>query len=146
LKKAETRYPPMRDFEGTRQARAFLSITDRSNMRRRWTRRLRQQVQQNMMLTTRSILALAPLAAAFALLSPAQALAQPPAQSSDTAADAPTGGSEKISLDDDFLVEGELEKPSAFYVFRRSELDYDWARLDAKFTPLVLESVQDPLF
>jgi hypothetical protein len=43
-------------------------------------------------------------------------------------------------------VEGELEKPSAFYVFRRSELDYDWARLDAKFTPLVLESVQDPLF
>ena len=128
-------------------------------MRRRWTRRSRQQVQQNMMLTTRSILALAPLAAVFTLLSPAQALAQPPAQGTDTAADAPTGGSEsarktgdpsgsskKISLDDDFLVEGELEKPSAFYVFRRSELDYDWARLDAKFTPLVLESVQDPLF
>jgi hypothetical protein len=111
------------------------------------------------MLTTRSNLALAPLAALSMLLSPVQALAQPPAQSPDTAADAPTGGSEsareagdpsgsskKISLDDEFLVEGELEKPSAFYVFRRSELDYDWARLDARFTPLVLESVQDPLF
>jgi hypothetical protein len=31
-------------------------------------------------------------------------------------------------------------------VFKRSSLDYDWARLDAQFTPLVLESVQDPLF
>jgi len=51
-----------------------------------------------------------------------------------------------ISLDDEFLVEGKLEKPSAFYVLRRSSTDYDWARLDAVFTPLVLESVQDPLF
>jgi len=44
------------------------------------------------------------------------------------------------------LVEGKLEKPSAFFVFKRSALNYDWARLDAQFTPLVLESVQDPLF
>lgn len=56
------------------------------------------------------------------------------------------GGNKVISLDDDFLVEGKLEKPSAFYVLRRSSTDYDWARLDAVFTPLVLESVQDPLF
>ncbi len=55
-------------------------------------------------------------------------------------------GNKSISLDDDFLVEGKLEKPSAFYVLRRSATDYDWARLDAVFTPLVLESVQDPLF
>lgn len=47
---------------------------------------------------------------------------------------------------DEFLVEGKLEKPSAYYLLRRSSLDYDWARLDAKFSPLVLESVQDPLF
>jgi hypothetical protein len=56
------------------------------------------------------------------------------------------GNKQVISLDDDFLVEGKLEKPSAFYVLRRSSTDYDWARLDAVFTPLVLESVQDPLF
>jgi hypothetical protein len=55
-------------------------------------------------------------------------------------------GNKVISLDDEFLVEGKLEKPSAFYVLRRSSTDYDWARLDAVFTPLVLESVQDPLF
>lgn len=56
------------------------------------------------------------------------------------------GGKKVISLEDDFLVEGKLEKPSAFYVLRRSSTDYDWARLDATMTPLVLESVWDPLF
>ena len=55
------------------------------------------------------------------------------------------GGKKKISLDD-FLVEGKLEKPSAYYILRRSQLEHDWARLDARFSPLVLESVQDPLF
>lgn len=56
------------------------------------------------------------------------------------------GGKKVISLDDEFLVEGQLEKPSAFYVLQRSSTDYDWARLDATMTPLVLESVWDPLF
>jgi hypothetical protein len=55
-------------------------------------------------------------------------------------------GKRRIALEDEFLVEGKLEKPSVFYILRRSSLDYDWARLDARFTPLVLESVQDPLF
>lgn len=55
-------------------------------------------------------------------------------------------GNKVIAVDEEFLVEGRLEKPSAFYVLRRSSSDYDWARLDAVFTPLVLESVQDPLF
>jgi len=52
----------------------------------------------------------------------------------------------RISLDEDFLVEGKLEKPNAYFILRRSQSAYDWARLDAKFLPLVLESVQDPLF
>lgn len=55
-------------------------------------------------------------------------------------------GRKRVSLTDDFLVEGRLEKPSAYYILRRSNADYDWARMDAKFLPLVLESVQDPLF
>ena len=64
--------------------------------------------------------------------------------SSDGSGDEPRGG--KTVITDEFLVEGKLEKPSAYYILRRSSLDYDWARLDAKFSPLVLESVQDPLF
>lgn len=88
---------------------------------------------------------------------PALALAAPPpapasgsgtkAAKTSTRAPEPTpGGKKVISLDDEFLVEGQLEKPSAFYVLRRSSTDYDWARLDATMTPLVLESVWDPLF
>ena len=56
-------------------------------------------------------------------------------------------GKKVIKLDDnEFEIFGKLEKPSAFYVLQRSSTDHDWSRIDAKFTPLVLESVQDPLF
>lgn len=94
-----------------------------------------------------SVLAVA--AVLSTMLLPCRALAQDPtpessSDSSKAASSAP--GPKRISLDDEFLVEGKLEKPSAFFVFKRSALEYDWARLDALFTPLVLESVQDPLF
>ena len=84
------------------------------------------------------------------MLLPCLALAQDPTPEGGSEASAsanPTPkGRKRISLDDEFLVEGKLEKPSAFFVFKRSALDHDWARLDAHFAPLVLESVQDPLF
>jgi hypothetical protein len=86
------------------------------------------------------------------MLLPCQALAQDPvpesgSETNPTSSDKTrTSGKKRISLDDEFLVEGKLEKPSAFFVFKRSAVDYDWARLDALFAPLVLESVQDPLF
>lgn len=60
--------------------------------------------------------------------------------------DRPASGRRRIRVDDDILIEGKLEKPSAFFILKRSQTDYDWARLSAKFLPLVLESVQDPLF
>ncbi len=68
------------------------------------------------------------------------------ARTSETSSSDADPSDRKISLDEDFLVEGKLEKPNAFYILRRSQAGYDWARLDAKFLPLVLESVQDPLF
>lgn len=89
------------------------------------------------------------------MLLPCRALAQDPTPEGGAEASASEpatkpgggpGGGKRINLDDEFLVEGKLEKPSAFFVFKRSALEYDWARLDAQFTPLVLESVQDPLF
>jgi hypothetical protein len=96
-----------------------------------------------------SVLAVA--AVLSTMLAPCWALAQDPAPESSPASSKPSSttsssGPKKISLDDEFLVEGKLEKPSAFFVFKRSALEYDWARLEALFTPLVLESVQDPLF
>jgi hypothetical protein len=75
------------------------------------------------------------------------ASAEPAAEPAPTAGDRrPRPAGKRTVIRDEFLVEGKLEKPSAYYVLRRSSLDYDWARLDAKFSPLVLESVQDPLF
>lgn len=78
--------------------------------------------------------------------SQAPASKKPPAPSGTSRGSTGPGGKKVISLDDEFLVEGQLEKPSAFYVLRRSSTDYDWARVDATMTPLVLESVSDPLF
>lgn len=69
-----------------------------------------------------------------------------PVKARADAAAAKRGGRKAISIDDDFLVEGKLEKPNAFFILRRSQADFDWARLGATFSPLVLESVQDPLF
>ncbi|HFE43987.1 MAG TPA: hypothetical protein ENJ18_00645, partial [Nannocystis exedens] len=34
------------------------------------------------------------------------------------------GGKKVISLEDDFLVEGKLDKPSAFFILKRSAADY----------------------
>jgi hypothetical protein len=56
------------------------------------------------------------------------------------------GAKGKSVIDEEFLIEGKLEKPNAYYILRRSSVDFDWARLGATFSPLVLESVQDPLF
>lgn len=57
----------------------------------------------------------------------------------------PSSGKKSV-IDEEFLIEGKLEKPNAYFILRRSSVDFDWARLGATFSPLVLESVQDPLF
>lgn len=109
---------------------------------------------------TRVFTGLAPVVLLASMATPVGAFAAPPPSSDGTPGDAKpvdrddeartsdgtADGRRRVTLDDEFLVEGKLEKPNAFYVLRRSTLGYDWARLDARFSPLVLESVQDPLF
>lgn len=121
--------------------------------RRRKLASLRDRMRRTLVIS-----GLAPVVVLGSILLPCRAMAaQPPGSgdqgqasddtsSSKSASDDRPGGRRRISLDDDFLVEGKLDKPSAFYILRRSTMDYDWARLDAQFSPLVLESVQDPLF
>jgi hypothetical protein len=82
---------------------------------------------------------------------PASATAAPPPADGAAAGSTTKGktvrrGKKKVNISDDFLIEGAREKPSAYFLFKRASTEYDWARLDARFTPLVLESVQDPLF
>jgi hypothetical protein len=69
-----------------------------------------------------------------------------PARGSRTPAPRAAGGKRRVVLDEELTIEGQLDKPNAFYVLSRAALDVDWARLDARFVPLVLESGQDPLF
>jgi hypothetical protein len=85
-------------------------------------------------------------AVALAFAPAARADDAPPADSKTSTPERAKSSKKVISLDDDFLVEGQLDKPSAFYILKRSEADYDWARLGVELAPLVLESVQDPLF
>ena len=59
----------------------------------------------------------------------------------------PNRGSDgRITLEEAFEVQGRLEKPSTYYVLRRTAVGRDWARLQAEFVPLVLESIDDPVF
>ena len=105
-----------------------------------------------------AFLVLAPVTVLFTIALPCPASAQSPTSStsadkdsnkpatdkdSQSAKDGKSGG--KVVIDNPFDVTAR-EKPSAFFLFQRSTMDYDWARLDAQFSPLVLESVQDPLF
>ena len=44
-----------------------------------------------------------------------------------------------------FVIEGRIQKPNAFYVLQRSQINYDWARLNRDFLPGILEAVKkDP--
>ena len=116
------------------------------------------------MIRTLGFLVLAPVAVLFTMALPCLAFAQSP--TSDTSSDktsttdkaAPRENAQKgsqagkdgkssgkVVIDNPFDVTAR-EKPSVFFLFQRSTMDYDWARLDARFSPLVLESVQDPLF
>ena len=91
----------------------------------------------------RTLLALAPPAGSA---SRTEGAGRAAAAGSDPPSSTSEGPRKVFSLEESFEVEGRLEKPDAYYILRRSSLDYDWARLDAEFVPLVLESVQDPLF
>ncbi|GEM_PF-3551377 len=111
-----------------------------------------------LMIRKLDFLVLAPVAVLFTMALPCVALAQESTSGrrTDSGADAPVrdtnsqtensseaGG--KIFIDSPFDVTAR-EKPSTFFLFQRSTMDYDWARLDAQFSPLILESVQDPIF
>ena len=159
--------PPAEHGDGGGADRTF-TIAERRSRAHYGAGRTRARVSLSRVFT-----GLAPVVLLASMAAPERALAAPPsstsadedgssgdanpverddaARTSDGTGDAPrpgraSDGPRRVNLDDEFLVEGKLEKPNAFYILRRSTLGYDWARLDARFSPLVLESVQDPLF
>jgi hypothetical protein len=52
------------------------------------------------------------------------------------------GGKKVYRITTGFVIEGRIQKPNAFYVLERSQINYDWAALKKAFLPKILESVK----
>lgn len=56
------------------------------------------------------------------------------------------GGRKVFRITTGFVIEGRIQKPNAFYVLQRSQINYDWAALKKNFLPRIVESVQKAPF
>lgn len=109
--------------------------------------------------------AAAPVAAAPVASAPGEAakpeVAKPDAAKPDTAkpgdkaaAAAPSSvkvertaaGKKLFRITEGLLVEGQMQKPNAFYVLQRAAIDYDWEALDESFLPRIRQATLRPPF
>jgi hypothetical protein len=52
-----------------------------------------------------------------------------------------TASGQKIfRITEGIVVEGRIQKPNAFYVLQRSNIDYDWETLKQDFMPKILQA------
>jgi hypothetical protein len=51
------------------------------------------------------------------------------------------GGKKVFRITTTFVIEGRIQKPNAFYVLQRSQINYDWAQLKQDFVPRILHVV-----
>lgn len=56
------------------------------------------------------------------------------------------GGRKVYRITQGFVIEGRIQKPNAFYVLQRSQINYDWADLKQKFVPRITEAVRKSPF
>ena len=56
------------------------------------------------------------------------------------------GGRKTYVIKTEFVIEGRIQKPNAFYVLQRSSINYEWATLKQDFVPRILESVEKTPF
>ena len=47
------------------------------------------------------------------------------------------GGKKVYVIKTGFVIEGRIQKPNAFYVLQRSQINYDWAALKQDFLPRI---------
>lgn len=95
-------------------------------------------------------------AAAAGIAAPPGAVAEPKADAKAAAgAKAPApqvtvqrsaGGRKVFRIETGFVIEGRIQKPNAFYVLQRSQINYDWSQLNQDFAPRILESVRHSPF
>lgn len=56
------------------------------------------------------------------------------------------GGKKVYRINTSFVIEGRIQKPNAFYVLERSQINYDWAALKQNFLPRIQESLSKSPF
>ena len=56
------------------------------------------------------------------------------------------GGKKVYRITTGFVIEGRIQKPNAFYVLERSQINYDWAALKKNFVPRILDAVKKAPF
>jgi hypothetical protein len=56
------------------------------------------------------------------------------------------GGKKVYRITQGFVIEGRIQKPNAFYVLQRSQINYDWAGLKQQFVPRILDAVRKSPF
>jgi hypothetical protein len=56
------------------------------------------------------------------------------------------GGKKVYVIKTGFVIEGRIQKPNAFYVLQRSQINYDWAALKQRFVPRIVEAVNKSPF
>jgi len=92
------------------------------------------------------------LIAGAVLLGSHAALAQEEAEPKELGKDEPKvkverrGGKKVFRITTTFVIEGRIQKPNAFYVLQRSQINYDWAQLKQDFVPRILDSVKKSPF
>jgi hypothetical protein len=56
------------------------------------------------------------------------------------------GGKKTYVIKTEFVIEGRIQKPNAFYVLQRSSINYEWASLKQDFLPRITDSVNKAPF
>jgi len=56
------------------------------------------------------------------------------------------GGKKVYRITQGFIIEGRIQKPNAFYVLQRSQINYDWAGLKQQFVPRILDALRKSPF
>lgn len=56
------------------------------------------------------------------------------------------GGKTVYRITTEFVIEGKIQKPNAFYVLQRQGVNYGWDKLNRSFVQAILESVKGPPF
>ncbi len=71
--------------------------------------------------------------------------ATPPAEASGIRVEK-TAGNRLFRITEGMLVEGQRQKPNAFYVLQRASAAYDWESLDENFLQRIIKATEKPPF